>query len=126
MVVTKAKELCAYVMDVTQKSPKQFRFSYVSRLQANALGAIEKIIRANDVLIGGKWPASNAAMRYSYQRDALTNIKVLTYLAEMAMSQSCILMKQYEQIARLATDCQNLLGAWINSDRKRLSAAMSS
>ncbi|GHU60400.1 hypothetical protein AGMMS49975_29410 [Clostridia bacterium] len=26
LVVTKAKELCAYIMTVTQKSPKQFRF----------------------------------------------------------------------------------------------------
>ena len=29
-VITKAKDLCSYVMTVTQKSPKQFRFTFVS------------------------------------------------------------------------------------------------
>lgn len=37
MVITKAKDLCSYVMTVTQKSPKQFRFSLVSRLQGYSL-----------------------------------------------------------------------------------------
>ena len=36
-VVTKAKDLCSYVMTVTQKSPKHFRFTFVSRLQDPAL-----------------------------------------------------------------------------------------
>ena len=40
-VITKAKDLCSYVMTVTQKSPKQFRFTFVSRLQNLALSAIE-------------------------------------------------------------------------------------
>lgn len=35
-VIVKAKDLCGYIMTVTQRSPKQFRFTYVSRLQ-NAL-----------------------------------------------------------------------------------------
>ncbi len=32
-VITAAKNLCGYVMTVTQKSPKQFRFSLVGRMQ---------------------------------------------------------------------------------------------
>ena len=48
-VTTKARDLCSYVMAVTQKSPKQFRFSYVGRLQNLALSIIEVIIRANDL-----------------------------------------------------------------------------
>lgn len=28
-VITRAKELCSYIMTVTQKSPKQFRFTFV-------------------------------------------------------------------------------------------------
>ena len=32
-VVTKAKELCSYVMLITQKSPKHFRFTFVTRMQ---------------------------------------------------------------------------------------------
>ena len=47
-VITRAKELCSCVMTVTQKSPKQFRFTFVSRMQNLALDAIEHLYRAND------------------------------------------------------------------------------
>ena len=43
LIVTKAKELCAYMFKVTQKSPKQFRFTFVSRLQNLSLDVIENI-----------------------------------------------------------------------------------
>ena len=43
-------------------------------------------------------------------------------MAQLAMEQGCILHKQYEQVTRKAYDCRNLLGAWMNSDRKRLGA----
>ena len=58
--------------------------------------------------------------RIDFQRSAMTDMKVLGYFAMLAMEQNCILPKQYEQVARFVTDCQNLLGAWMNSDRKRL------
>ena len=32
-VITKAKDLCRYAMTVTEKSPKRFRFTLVSRMQ---------------------------------------------------------------------------------------------
>jgi hypothetical protein len=50
-VVTKAKELCAYVMLVTQKLPKHFRFTFVTRMQNLALDVIEEIYRANDTFV---------------------------------------------------------------------------
>jgi len=124
VVVTKAKDLCAYVMEATQKSPKQFRFSYVGRMQNLVLDVIENIIRANELLVGGKHGLENYQRRYDYQREALTSIKLLCYIAEISLAQGCILMRQYEQIAKLSTDVRNLLGAWINSDRKRFSPDM--
>lgn len=48
-VITKAKDLCSYVMTVTQKSPKHFHYIFVSKLQNLALGVIENLFRANDV-----------------------------------------------------------------------------
>ena len=42
-VITQAKNLCSYVMTVTQKSPKQFRFTFTSRLQNLSLDVIEKL-----------------------------------------------------------------------------------
>ena len=120
LVVTKAKELCTYIMRVTQKSPKQFRFTFVSRLQNLALDVIEKIYFANEIYIG-KGREKNAEERLVLQRHALTALKLIAYISELAMTEQCILFKQYEQIAKLTTDCQRLLGAWINSDKKRFS-----
>ena len=43
IVITKAKELCFYVMTVTQKSPKHFRFTFVTRIQNLSLDVIENV-----------------------------------------------------------------------------------
>ncbi len=51
IVITKAKDPCAYVMCVTKKSPKQFRFTFVSKLQNLALSITEKLFRSNDVFV---------------------------------------------------------------------------
>jgi uncharacterized protein YacL (UPF0231 family) len=64
VVITKTKDLCAYVMEVTQKSPKQFRFSYVGRMQNLVLDSMENIIRANELLVGGKHGTANCQRRY--------------------------------------------------------------
>lgn len=118
-VITKAKDLCSYVMTVTQKSPKQFRFTFTSRLQNLSLNVIEALYRANDIFVT-KENASAREKRLEFQHQAMTDLKLLCYFSMLAREQNCILPKQYEQISRRATDCQNLLGAWINSDRRRL------
>lgn len=43
-VVTRAKELCQYILTITDKSPKKFRFTLVSRLQNYSLSVIEHLI----------------------------------------------------------------------------------
>ena len=118
-VITKAKDLCKYIMTVTQRSPKQFRFTFVSRLQNLALSVIENLFRANDVFVSRQDSIAQKE-RVGYQRAAMTDLKLLGYISLLATEQGCILLKQYEQISRQITDCQNLLGAWMNSDRKRL------
>lgn len=120
-VITKAKDLCSYVMIITEKSPKRFRFTFVSRLQNLALSVIENLFRANDVFVS-KNDAYSKKERLACQRNAMTDLKLLGYIALLSMKQGCILPKQYEQISRKIADCQNLLGAWMNSDRRRLSS----
>ena len=118
-VITKAKDLCSYVMTVTQKSPKHFRYTFVNKLQNLALSVIENLFRANDVYVSNQdIPAQKE--RLGFQRAAMTDLKLLGYMAMLSMEQVCILPKQYEQIVRQVADCQNLLGAWMNSDRRRL------
>ena len=118
-VITKAKDLCSYVMTVTQKSPKQFRFTFTSRLQNLSLDVIKALYRANDTFVT-KENVSAREKRLEFQHQAMTNLKLFAYFSLLAREQNCILPKQYEQISRQSTDCQNLLGAWINSDRRRL------
>lgn len=118
-VITKAKDLCSYVMTVTDKSPKRFRFTLVAKLQGYALNIIESLYRANEVYVR-RGDAIKAERRLEYQHQALTEIKLLSYMARLALEQGCILPKQYEQITKKASDCQNMAGAWINSDRKRM------
>ena len=50
-VITKAKDLCSYVMTISQKSPKHYRYTFVSRLQNLSLNIIENLYRANEIFI---------------------------------------------------------------------------
>ena len=118
-VIVKAKELASYVLTVTEKSPKRFRFTLVAKLQLYALDAIEHLYRANEVY-AAKGDAAAAAQRLEFQHQTMTDLRLLAYLAQLAMEQGCILPKQYEQVSRQVYDCRNLLGAWMGSDRKRL------
>jgi hypothetical protein len=108
------------VLKITDKSPKRFRFTLVGRMQNFALDIIEQAHRANEVFISWQEPdAAAIAKRLDFQHGALTSAKILGRIALLAREQDCILPKQYEQIALFISDCQRLLGAWINSDRKR-------
>ena len=80
------------------------------------------MIKANEIYVYGADKTINmnaVAIRTGLQRDALTELKLLSYMAQVGMEQQCILPKQYEQITRKIYDCQNLLGAWMKSDAKR-------
>ena len=121
-VITFAKNLLSYVMTITQKSPKMFRFSLIGRMQGYVLDIVEELYYANDVYVT---PASRSgwATRQAHQRKALSTLKLLVYLAQVSMEQGAIQPKQFEQICLQANNTQNLLGAWIISDQKRLNSA---
>ena len=120
-VITFAKNLCNYVMTITQKSPKQFRFSLIGRMQGYVLDIVEELYYANDIYVT---PASQAgwAHRLAHQRKAMATMKLLTWVAQVSMEQGAIQPKQFEQISQHCWNTQNLLGAWINSDQKRLNS----
>ena len=88
-------------------------------MQNLCLDIIECLYRANDTFVNvGDQRAWN--IRAEYQRKALTDLKLLGYISLLAMENKCILSKQYEQISRQSTECRNLLGGWMNSDKRRL------
>ncbi|MDE7079769.1 MAG: four helix bundle protein [Clostridia bacterium] len=119
-VIQKMRELCEYVLTVTHKSPKEFRFTLTEKLHSYALSAMENILRANELRMDG---GNRAMRRKEYQLAAQTDLKLLGYMSDIARSQKCILTKQYEQIAKRTFECRNLLGAWVKSDAKRASCA---
>lgn len=117
-VIVKTKDLCSYIMTVTEKSPKRFRFTLVAKLQAYALNTIENLYRANEVFMKNGGTAA-VEKRLNFQHSAITELNLLGYMAQLSMEQGCITNKQYEQITKKIYDCKNLLGAWIKSDSKR-------
>lgn len=118
-VVTKAKDLCRYVMTVTQKSPKQYRFTFTTRLQNLSMDIIEEIYLANDTFVSGPEARERAKKRLDLQHNAMTKLRLLCYIAQLGLEQKAILPKQYEQIAMQSTEVLNLLGGWVKSDRRR-------
>ena len=89
-VITKSKELCSYIMTVTQKSPKHFRYTFVSRLQNLSMDILENLYRANEVFLV-KGDTAAIEKRLDLQRQAMTNLKLIAYFSQLAMEQGCIL-----------------------------------
>ena len=83
-VITRANELSSYIMTVTQKSPKQFRFTFTGRLQNASLNVLEYLIRANETPLDVRAP-QDCAERLSFQRKAMTELVIIGYIAVMAM-----------------------------------------
>ena len=120
-VITFAKNLCSYVMTIKQKSPKQFRFSLIGRMQGYVLDIVEELYYANDIYVT---PASRSGwvQRQAHQRKAMATLQLLSWVAQVSMEQGAIQPKQFQQISEQCWNKQNLLGAWIISDQKCLNS----
>ena len=112
--MTKAKDLAKYIITVTEKSPKKYRFTLVVRLQNYILDAIENLYRAN--------ATKSMEERLSYQERARTTLAMLDYFAQIAFEQGCILQKQYEQISMQQAECLMYLGKWRAATERTVSA----
>lgn len=53
-VITKCKDISKYVFTITDKSPKKYRYSVVTRLQNYTLEILELLYKANNTKIGVK------------------------------------------------------------------------
>lgn len=118
-VLTRAKELCQYILTITDKSPKKYRFTLVSRLQNYSLSVIEHLYKANHVFITLQEETVKVEKRLELQYEAMTELRLLAYLSMIAREAQCILPKQQSQISMKVMETQKLLYAWIKSDEKR-------
>lgn len=117
IVITVTKKLGAYVIAVTEKSPKKFRGVFVNRMQNYCLDALECLLQANFIRMDS---SSNKMKRENYQKEAIIKLKLLGYIAMMAETSGCILKKQYKQISIQLAEAINLTTAWKKSDDERM------
>ena len=118
IVITVAKKLCAYVITITEKSPKKFRGVFVNRMQNYCLDTIEYLLEANFTRMDC---LENKKKREYYQKEAIVKLKLLGYISMVAENSGCILLKQYKQISMQLAETINLIVAWKKSDDKRWS-----
>lgn len=116
VVITKVKKLGAYVIAVTEKSPKKFRGVFVNRMQNYCLDTLEYLIQANFTKMDS---FENKKIRENYQKEAIVKLKLLGYMAMISENVGCILKKQYKQISIQLSDAINLIVAWKKSDDLR-------
>ncbi len=117
-VIVKAKDLLQVTFRIFENSPKKFRFTLTTRIINLSMDVLESMILANEIFLSAD--ALGAEQRLSYQKQAIAKLKIVDALLLVAREQKCILPKQHETLSKLVSDCQNMTGAWIASDRKRL------
>lgn len=116
-VLTKAKDLAKYIITITEKSPKMFRFTLVVRLQNYSLDVVEGIYFANLEI--------NPSGRIEKQLRVKELLSMLDYFSGLAYEQKCILYRQYEQISKQIAECLLYLNKWMASTKKSVSSTAS-
>lgn len=116
IVITVVKKLGAYVIQVTEKSPKKFRGVFVNRMQNYCLDALECLLQANFIRMDEK---VKKLKREEFQKEAIVKLKLLGYVAMVAETSGCILKRQYKLISMQLAEAINLIVAWKKSDDNR-------
>jgi len=116
MVITVVKKLAAYIIAVTEKSPKKFRGVFVNRMQNYCLDTLECLLEANFIRMDA---VEKKTKREELQKEAIVKLKLLGYVSMVAENTGCILKKQYKQISIQLSEAINLTVAWKKSDDER-------
>ena len=116
IVITVVKKLGAYVIAVTEKSPKKFRGVFINRMQNYCLDTLEFLLETNFIRMDS---LANKTKREELQKEAIVKLKLLGYVAMVAENSGCILNRQYKQISMQLAEAINLIVAWKKSDDER-------
>lgn len=116
VVITVVKKLGAYIIAVTEKSPKKYRGVFVNRMQNYCLDALECLLKANFIRMDS---IEKKTEREELQKEAIIKLKVLGYISMVAENSGCILKKQHKQISLQLSEAINLTVAWKKSDDER-------
>lgn len=94
--------------------------SRTSRLQNYSLSVIESLYKANHVFLGSSSQRDlQFEKRLTLQHEAMTQLRLLSYLSMVARECQCILSRQQAQISSKVMETQRLLYAWMKSDETR-------
>ena len=116
IVITVIKKLAAYIITVTEKSPKKFRGVFVNRMQNYCIDTLECLLEANFIRMDA---IEKKIKREELQKQAIVKLKLLGYVSMVAENSGCILKKQYKQISIQLSEAINLTVAWKKSDDER-------
>ncbi len=116
IVITVVKKLAAYIIAVTEKSPKKFRGVFVNRMQNYCIDTLECLLEANFIRMDA---IEKKIKREELQKQAIVKLKLLGYVSMVAENSGCILKKQYKQISIQLSEAINLTVAWKKSDDER-------
>jgi len=111
-VFTHAKKLSEYIFVITEKSPKKFRWSIISRLQNVSVELVENLYRAN-------FERDDAA-RVSYQKAAAVCLKIIDFYSETARKKQAVTVRQTAVLARHISETEKLLNGWVRSTKRKM------
>lgn len=104
-VFTSAKKLAEYVLVITQKSPKKFRWSMVTKLQNSSINIVELLYMAN-------FDKDN---RERYLKKCSVELSLLDFYAETAKRMQAINLKQMLNIGKQLLEVRKMLQGWLKS-----------
>lgn len=110
-VFTHAKKLSEYIFVITEKSPKKFRWSIITRLQNASVELIENLYRAN--------VERDEEARLNFQKNASVSLKLIDFYAETARKKQAITIRQTAVIAGQLAETEKLLHGWVRSTKKK-------
>lgn len=93
LIITETKRLIDYVFVITEKSPKKFRYSLVSKIHNLIIEIVELLYEDNNIHIGN-------INRLNKQEKEKVKFMLLDYVCELSAKEKCILFGQYENISK--------------------------
>ncbi len=111
-VFTHAKKLSEYIFVITEKSPKKYRWSIISRLQNASVELVENLYRANF--------ERDEALRITFQKCGAVCIKLIDFYAETARKKQAITIRQTAVLAKHIAETEKLLNGWVRSTKRKM------
>lgn len=118
-VLVAAKELAAFTMRVTMNEknfPKRYRFTFVDRMQMQALRILEELTLASEIYPDTRFEFDR---RRGHMKEARASARALLALAEVAVATFNVKPSTFAQWARAAASIQKQITGWIKSDDER-------